>query len=119
MGGAQLVLIGHVVPIPTFGYRCVPTPLHPDAQQACRISEYAARQLTEPIRNALKELSRTPGVHYWDLQPLLCQDGWCDSSVPGTHIEAMFDDDHMTKAGSYYLWPFACEFMVSRGLLHR
>ena len=48
-----------------------------------------------------------------------CQNGVCGAYIPGTTINAFLDRDHLSTAGSRYLWPLIAACMREQGDLAR
>ena len=62
-------------------------------------------------------------VHFFDVPSYICDDGTCSNflpaALPGTVLDtvAFYDEDHLTLAGSLYLWPHLCTFFREHGVL--
>merc|ERR1740130_353159 len=56
-------------------------------------------------------------VFYFDGADLFAEDGVCTGHVPGTRFVAYIDADHLSDAGSAYMWPFLCSFLQESEIL--
>ena len=67
-----------------------------------------------------------PGVAFMDANEALCPDdggplGVCSNFVPGPEpgtvsgTAALTDDDHLSHAGSIFLWPHFCKYFTMFG----
>jgi len=66
----------------------------------------------EATRQAYSTFSETrPSVFHFDGSDLLCDEGICSGYIPGTDFVAYIDADHLSDAGSAYLWPFVCSYL--------
>jgi len=80
-----------------------------------RFKRDAEAQYVQPLA------ARWPSaVSYVDLWPFFCDDTvsptnateeshGCGRNVPGTAVEAYYDDHHLSLAGSIFLWPYLCD----------
>ena len=92
-------------------------------KQRCNIGwEENNRLYLDKINPTYRRLAGSlPGVSFMDTNDILCPaeggpKGVCSNFVPGPEpgtvgeVSALHDDDHLSHAGSMYLWPHFCGF---------
>lgn len=116
--GAKLVLFDDV---PNFDY---PGPLcYPSKWGVklfnCTASKMALRRKRILHTDVLRNVSALPSVYFMDLLDVLCSGDRCDETLPYLPRTVGFDDtNHLSDAGTYYLSPFICQFLMTKRLLH-
>lgn len=120
--GAKLLLIGDVPQLPDRSLHCIPSTFAPNRARHCEISSdtVAKDDVSHARESAVyRELAREKSTFFFDTFPLLCDPNShvCGAFVPGTSTLAFIDDDHLTSAGSFYLWPYLCSFLRENGLI--
>merc|ERR1712048_169549 len=108
---ASLVLVDDPPTLPDKGYRCVLQ------DEPCRIGKELASKGVEPLRTVARNMLKFTDTYLFSYFDLFCNDTSCNAKVPGTDTMGMADDNHLTLAGSLYLWPYVCSFLSSRRLL--
>ena len=62
--------------------------------------------------------SSSATVSFFDPHDLFCYDTpeggrRCGAAIPGTATVGYFDDNHLSTAGSLYLWPHLCSHLAA------
>lgn len=127
--GASLVVIADLVELPARvrGDRCHGAPWSAAAFATCEERDTPcarptneSRALSQPMRAALESFAREHAaapVAYLDVGSLLCDESECGTLIPGTDTIGIFDHNHLSDAGSFYMWPHLRHILLSRGLL--
>ena len=56
----------------------------------------------------LSELAKLPNTSFFDVHDVFCEEGWCGPWIPGTQLGAWQDPNHLSREGSFSLWPHVC-----------
>mmetsp|Transcript_28709 Transcript_28709/g.60943 ORF Transcript_28709/g.60943 Transcript_28709/m.60943 type:complete len:825 (-) Transcript_28709:71-2545(-) len=118
--GASVLLLGDSATIAGTGWKCVPTFFNPDADKACAISRSKADAILHQYHQALEILSwRHENMHFFDYHHLFCSSRTCGAFIPNTRVLGLWDNNHLTTAGSSYLWTYLCSALtdIARGRL--
>ena len=117
--GAKLVLLGDAPMLPHAGPTCT-SGWDPDPSM-CEVALNSSSLLTHRL-NDERFLNFSLETSYGQVAACsilerFCQNGVCGAYIPGTTINAYLDRDHLSTAGSRYLWPFIAACMREQGIL--
>mmetsp|Transcript_166514 Transcript_166514/g.404633 ORF Transcript_166514/g.404633 Transcript_166514/m.404633 type:complete len:133 (+) Transcript_166514:1-399(+) len=88
--------------------QCVPTKSKPTVMETCFTAKSEMIKDLAPVWKTWLELSDLPGIFFFDILPLFCSGETCGAFIPGTGTLAYHDGNHLSDAGSFYLWPYLC-----------
>lgn len=90
------------------GPSCVPTTAVPNVDSKCFMSKTEVEREFAPLYQVWADLANSTGTFFFDYYQLFCTGETCSAMIPGTNALAYADSNHLTPAGSYYLWPYMC-----------
>ena len=114
--GANLLLIGDTPKIAEVPWLCPPEWKCQTAYASIAASGAVQREV-----EAKRFAYRHTDVFFLSTWDLFCDTAGggarsCGSLVPGTAFRSRWDNTHLNRAGSMYLWPYLCAAFEDRGL---
>ena len=105
--GANLVMVGDPPQLSTWAAYCLQAPIN------CRTGSWEndANLALQPLANEFT------GVTYISIWGLFCDANYCYPQVPGTTTWAYWDNSHLTRGGSLYLWPYIGAHLEAAGFV--
>ena len=108
----SLVFLGYTAELNQFGMRNV----FPDYKDFIHDVEFKEKK--SKFNKVFEELtSKDQNGYFFDFSHLaMGKDGKANGLIPGTDTVMYFDKYHFTIEGTYYLWPFFCEWLNANNI---